>query len=172
MSEYLELPDLEGTVVSRGDPFPEGNVRPDKTTRPLSPGKKPPAKSNLQKVVEVADDDVVAAREEKERKAKEKIPAEKRKTVAASKNAPKRRKHLVVEEIVSSEGKSKSKSKTLDVTPINQAEPQTDAGSKKRRSPENEGQEETQPDNNLAEGAGHHDGENPELSPKPHSHGM
>ena len=171
MSEYLELPDLEGTVVSRGDPFPEGHVRPDKTTRPLSPGKKPPAKSNLQKVVEVADDDVVAAREEKERKAKEKNPAEKRKTVAASKNAPKRRKHLVVEEIVSSEGKSKSK--TLDVTPINQAEPQTDAGSRKKRSPENEeGQEETQPDNNLAEGAGHHDGENPEPSPKPHSHGM
>ena len=71
---------------------------------------------------------------------------------------------------MSSEGKSKSK--TLDVTPINQAEPQTDAGSKKRRSPENEGQEETQPDNNLAEGSGHHDGENPEPSPKPHSHGM
>ena len=167
MSEYLELPDLEGTVVSRGDPFPEGHVRPDKTARPLSPGKKPPAKSNLQKVVEVADDDVVAAREEKERKAKEKNPAEKRKTVAASKNAPKRRKHLIVEEIVSSEGK------TLDVTPINQAEPQPDAGSEKRRTPvDEEGQEETQPENNLAEGAGHHEGENPEHSPKPHSHGM
>ena len=73
MSEYLELPDLEGSVVSKGDAFPEDHVRPERTARPLSPEKKLPVKSNLQKVVEVADDDVVAAREEKERKQREKI---------------------------------------------------------------------------------------------------
>ena len=74
MSEYLELPDLEGAVVSKEDSFPEGHVRPDRTARPLSPEKKPPAKSNLQKVVEVADDDVVATREEKERKLRRRTP--------------------------------------------------------------------------------------------------
>ena len=166
MSEYLELPDLEGSVVSKGDQFPEGHVRPDRTAKPLSPGKKPPTKSNLQKVVEVADDDVVAAREEKERKAREKNPAVKRKTAASGKNVPKRRKHLIVEEVVSSEDK------TLDVNPINQAEPHPDAGSKKMTLVDEDTQVEQQPDGNLAEGAGQHEGENPERSPKLPSHGM
>jgi hypothetical protein len=157
MSEYLELPDLEGSVVSKGDPFSEDYVCPDKTTKPLSPEKKVHAKSNLQKVVEVADDDVVAAREEKERKQKEKKPVVKRKTAVNSKNAPKKRKRLIAEEVVSSEDK------TLDVTPINQADPPVS------KEPDTNVAEDIQDD--LAEGAGRNDGENPENSPKPHSHG-
>lgn len=146
MSEYLELPDLEGSVVSKGDPLPEDHVRPDRTTKPLSPEKKVPAKSNLQKYVEVVDDDVVAAREEKERKQKEKTPAPKRKTTVPGKNAPKKRKRLIAEEVVSSD-------KTLDVTPINQADPPVS------KQPDANVVEDAQ--NDLAEGAGRNDEENP-----------
>ena len=42
MSDYvelLELPELEGSVVSKGDPLSEGDKRPDRTTKPLSPEK-------------------------------------------------------------------------------------------------------------------------------------
>lgn len=151
MSEYLELPDFEGSVVSKGDPFPEDFVRPDKTTKPLSPEKKVPAKSNLKKVVEVADDDVVAAREEKERKQREKKPTVKRKSAVNSKNAPKKRKRLIAEEVVSSEDH------TLDVTPINQVDPPVS------KEPDTNVAEGVQDD--LAEGAGRNDGENPENSP-------
>lgn len=156
MSEYLELPDLEGSVVSKGDPLPEDFVRPDKTTKPLSPEKKIPDKSNLQRVVEVADDDVVAAREEKERNQREKKPAAKRKTDVDGKNAPKKRKRLLTEEVVSSEDK------TLDVTPINQADPPV------TKVPDTIVVEDM---DDLAEGAGRNDAENPESSPKRLSHG-
>ena len=157
MSEYLELPDLEGSVVSKGDTLPKDFVRPDRTTKPLSPEKKIPAKSNLQKVIEVADDDIVAAREEKERKQKEKKPAVKRKTAVHSKNAPKKRKRLTAEEVVSSE------EKTVDATPINQAGPPVPP------QPGTNTVEDVQ--NVLAEGAGQNDEENPENPPKSPSHG-
>jgi hypothetical protein len=170
MSEYLELPDLEGSVVSKGDPLPEGHVRPERTAKPLSPEMKLPVKSNLQRVVETADDDVVAAREEKERKQREKNPVPKRKAVGNVKNAPKRRKKLLEEEVVS------SGDKTLDVTPLNQAEPQIDVGAEKKNSHVKEGEQDVahvaeKPQDDLAEGSGQNDGENPENSLKSHSHG-
>ena len=129
MSEYLELPDLEGSVVSKGDAFPEDHVRPERTARPLSPEKKLPVKSNLQKVVEVADDDVVAAREEKERKQREKNIVPKRKVADNPKGATKRRRKVLEEEVVS------SGDKTLVATPLIQAEPQVDVEAGKKNPP-------------------------------------
>ncbi|PWA69180.1 palmitoyl-acyl carrier protein thioesterase, chloroplastic [Artemisia annua] len=70
----LELPELEGTVVSKGSPLLEGHKRPQRTTNSLGTDKTIHEKTHLQKVVEKVDKDVVAAREEKERKKLRKQP--------------------------------------------------------------------------------------------------
>ena len=74
MSEYLELPELEGSAVSKGDPLPENQPRPNKTAEPLAPDVAIPEKTYAQLTVETANSDVVAAREEKERKKQQAPP--------------------------------------------------------------------------------------------------
>ena len=119
MSEYLELPSLEGTVVSSGNPLPENHERLNRTTPPLSPSDPIPDKSRLQKIVEKEDREVVAAREEKERKKQERGPVVKKRGAAEGGEAPKKRKrrNLADEEIVISDDH------TVDANPLNQAEP-------------------------------------------------
>ena len=126
MSEYLELPDIEGTVVSKGDPRPEGYVRPNRTTPPLSPNRPLPQLTTAQKEVEVANDDVVAAREEKERKKKEKEPVAKRKATQEQDAGRRKKKKQQVEEVVLSSG-----DKTVDASPLNQLHPNAAAGGSK-----------------------------------------
>ena len=123
MSEYLELPGLKGSIVSKGDPLPEGHKRPDRTTKPLSPEKKIPEKSNMEK----ADEDVIAATEEKERKKSEKGPTVKRKVVLEQDVGKKKRKKHKIEEVIVS-----SDDKTVDVSPLNQAEPEVGKNVEKR----------------------------------------
>ena len=126
MSEYLELPDIEGTVVSKGDPRPEGYVRPNRTTPPLSPNRPLPQLTAAQKEVEVANDDVVAAREEKERKKREKEPVAKRKATQEQDAGRRKKKKPQVEEVVLSSG-----DKTVDASPLNQLHPNAAAGGSK-----------------------------------------
>ena len=118
MSEYLELPELDGTVVSKGDPLPENHTRPNKTAEPLAPGVAVPEKTYAQLTVEAANSDVVANREDKERKKQQTKPAAKKRSAAGPSSPPKRRRRLQVdEEVVESE------EHTVDANPLNQAEP-------------------------------------------------
>ena len=82
MSEYLELPELDGSVVSKGDPLPENQPRPNKTAEPLAPDVAVPKKTYAQLTVEAANSDVVAAREEKERKKQQTRPVGKKRAAA------------------------------------------------------------------------------------------
>ena len=116
MSDYLELPELDGIVVSRGDPLPENHTRPNKTAEPLAPGVAIPDKTYAQLTVETANSDVVANREDKERKKQQTKPAGKKRS-AAGPSSQKRRKLQVDEEVVESE------EHTVDANPLNQAEP-------------------------------------------------
>lgn len=94
MSDYLKLPELDGTVVSKGDPLSKGNQRPDRTTKSLSLDKEIPEKTYSQLVVEKANSDVVATRDEKERKKQAKRPVSKKRTAADPNTAPKKRKKI------------------------------------------------------------------------------
>ena len=104
MSEYLELPELDGSVVSKGDPLPENQPRPNKIAEPLAPDVAVPEKTYAQLTVEAANSDVVAAREEKERKKQQTRPVSKKRVAAGPSAQPKRRRKLQVdEEVVESE---------------------------------------------------------------------
>ena len=124
MSDYLELPDLDGAEVSQGEPIPEGTVRPNRTTQPLDAGTNIPELDPFQRVVEEPNDEVIAAREEKERRQKEKGPAAKRKSVTVQKPEPKKKRKTQVGENVL----SLSADKTVDVDPLNVAAPQKEPG--------------------------------------------
>ena len=100
MSEYLELPELEGSVVSKGDPLPENQPRPNKIAEPLAPDVAVPKKTYAQLTVEAANSDVVAAREEKERKKQHTRPVSKKRAAAGPSAQPKRKRSLVDEEVV------------------------------------------------------------------------
>ena len=119
MSEYLELPDLEGTTVSKGEPLPEGHVRPNRTTRPLSPEKELPPKSAAQKAVEVENEEVIAARQDKERKKQDKGPVAKKRTTAEPAGGRRKKKKLQTDEMVVS-----GEDETVDADPLNQAHPE------------------------------------------------
>ena len=127
MSEYLELPELDGSAVSKGDPLPENQPRPNKTVQPLAPDVAIPEKTYAQLTAEQANSDVVAAREEKERKKQQAHPAGKRKTAAGPSQNKRRKKLQVEEEVVVSE------ENTVYADPLNQAEPS------ERAEPENDG---------------------------------
>jgi hypothetical protein len=142
MSEYLELPSLEGTVVSSGNPLPENYERPNRTTSPLGPKDPIPEKSRLQRAVEKEDKDVVAAREEKERKKQEKGTVVKKRPASGVSGIPKRkkRKNQADEVVIISDDH------TIDANPLNQAEPNAQENSVASK-PEGS----AHPDENMAE---------------------
>ena len=115
MSEYLELPTWDGTVVSKGDPLPDDHQRVDRTTAPLGVGQLIPLKTDAQKQVEEEDEDVAAARREKERKKLEKQPREKRAVTSTSAPRKRRKKIAGGTETIS----VSSNEAPLDVDPLN-----------------------------------------------------
>ncbi|PWA90378.1 hypothetical protein CTI12_AA101580 [Artemisia annua] len=67
MFEFLELPDWDGTSVSQGEALDPNRQAPKRTTDPLSPDKVIPEKDYLMDKAEKPDDDVLKAREKKEK---------------------------------------------------------------------------------------------------------
>ena len=99
-------------------------MRPNRTTQPLDAGTNIPELDQFQRIVEEPNDEVIAAREEKERRQREKGPAVKRKGVSEQKSEPKRKKKTQVGvDVVSI-----SADKTVDVDPLNVAAPQKEPG--------------------------------------------
>ena len=118
MSEFLELPDWEGTDVIEGSPIPDDQSPPVRTVEPLPEGQNPPAVEGLMKIAERANDEVVKAREKKERE--NRLRAEgKRKAGEGTSNAAPRKRNRGTNSV----GIIPSLGATLDASPIHLAPP-------------------------------------------------
>ena len=118
MSEFLELPNWDGTDVVDGPPLPEDQNRPVRTVEPLPEGQNIPPKEPLMKVAEKANDDVVKAREKKERENREKAAAKRKAGEGTSQAAPRKKTRGV-----NSAGVIPSLGVTVDTNPLNVAPP-------------------------------------------------
>ena len=127
--------------------------------------------------MEVADDDVVAAREENERKKKEKGPVVKKRAAAELDGGKRKRKKQQADEVVVS-----SEDKTVDASPLNQVAPGA-GGEVEKPTEEREvvNVESTlekvaktveKRNDDLAEGSGPRDKEDPNHTQRTHSPGI